>query len=197
MRLTWGIISQVRNSCPNVIGLIQVFRFDYIYLNRIAEKQVHAYQSHVPVCAFVRAFLYVCVCVCVCVREREVHKVVRTVQRCDFRADVLSSSDSSDGRLSQRIIERGKKTREGGRFLCIFSAIESALSGLMTSDRKVKSDQSEKFLDLGTVMRPPSSIYARVNCFVIRDWYTRVQGHPRNLFRRPWIFGLLSPKHHT
>ena len=42
----------------------------YIYLDRIAEKQVHAYQSHVPVCAFVRAFLYVCVCVCVWERER-------------------------------------------------------------------------------------------------------------------------------
>ena len=57
--------------------------------------------------------------------------------------------------------------------------------------------QSEKFLDLGTVTRPPSSIYARVNCFVIRDWCTRVQGHPRNLFRRPWNFGLSSLKHHT
>ena len=55
----------------------------YIYLDRIAEKQVHAYQSHVPVCAFVRAFLYVCVCVCERERERErereVHKVVWTV----------------------------------------------------------------------------------------------------------------------
>ena len=50
--------------------------------------------------------------------------------------------------------------------------------------------------DLGTVTRP-SSIYARVNCSVIRDWCTRVQGHPRNLFRRPWIFGLSSLKHHT
>ena len=29
-----------------------------IYLDRIAEKQVHAYQGHVPVCACVRAFLY-------------------------------------------------------------------------------------------------------------------------------------------
>ena len=28
-----------------------------IYLDRIAEKQVHAYQGHVPVCACVRAFL--------------------------------------------------------------------------------------------------------------------------------------------
>ena len=45
-------------------------------------------------------------------------------------------------------------------------------------------NQSEKFLDLGTVTRPPSSIYARVNCFVICNWCTRVQGHPRNLFRR-------------
>ena len=59
------------------------------------------------------------------------------------------------------------------------------------------SEQSEKFLDLGTVTRPPSSIYARVNCFVIRDWCTRVQGHPRNLFRRPSNFGLSSQKHHT
>ena len=58
-------------------------------------------------------------------------------------------------------------------------------------------EQSEKFLDLGTVTRPPSSIYARVNCFVMRDWCTRVQGHPRNLFRRPWNFGLSSLKHHT
>ena len=59
------------------------------------------------------------------------------------------------------------------------------------------AEQPEKFLDLGTVTRPPSSIYARVNCFVIRDWCTRVQGHPRNLFRRPWNFGLSSQKHHT
>ena len=58
-------------------------------------------------------------------------------------------------------------------------------------------EQSEKFLDLGTVTWPPSSIYARVNCSVIRDWCTRVQGHPRNLFRRPWNFGLSSQKHHT
>ena len=57
--------------------------------------------------------------------------------------------------------------------------------------------QSEKFLDLGTVTRPPSNIYARVNCSVIRDRCTRVQGHPRNLFQRPWIFGLSSQKHHT
>ena len=55
--------------------------------------------------------------------------------------------------------------------------------------------QSEKFLDLpvGTVTRPPCSIYARVNCFVIRDWCTRVQGHPRNLFRRPWAFVAKAP----
>ena len=32
---------------------------------------------------------------------------------------------------------------------------------------------------------------------VIRDWCTRVQGHPRNLFRRPWNFGLSSLRHHT
>ena len=57
--------------------------------------------------------------------------------------------------------------------------------------------QSEKFLDLGTVTRPPCSIYARVHWSVVRDWCTRVQGHPRNLFRRPWIFGLSSQKHHT
>ena len=57
--------------------------------------------------------------------------------------------------------------------------------------------QSEKFLDLGTVTRPPSNIYARVNCSVIRDRCTRVQGHPWNLFQRPWIFGLSSLKHHT
>ena len=57
--------------------------------------------------------------------------------------------------------------------------------------------QSEKFLDQGTVTRPPSNIYARVNCSVIRDRCTRVQGHPRNLFQRPWIFGLSSLKHHT
>ena len=42
-----------------------------------------------------------------------------------------------------------------------------------------------------------SSIYARVNCSVVRDWCTRVQGHPRNLFQRPWNFGLSSLKHHT
>ena len=48
--------------------------------------------------------------------------------------------------------------------------------------------QSEKFLDLGTVTRPPSNIYARVNCSVIRYRCTRVQGHPRNLFRRPMDF---------
>ena len=36
---------------------------------------------------------------------------------------------------------------------------------------------AEKFRDLGTVTRPPSSIYARVNCSIIRDWCTRVQGH--------------------
>ena len=57
--------------------------------------------------------------------------------------------------------------------------------------------QSEKFLDQGTVTRPPSSIYARVNWSVIRARCTRVQGHPRNLFRRPWIIGFLSLKHHT
>ena len=51
--------------------------------------------------------------------------------------------------------------------------------------------------DLGTVTRPPSNIYARVNCSIIRHRCTRVQGHPRNLFRRPWIFGLSSLKHHT
>ena len=58
---------------------------------------------------------------------------------------------------------------------------------------------SEKFLDIGTVTRPPSNIYARLNCSVIRHRCicTRVQGHPRNLFRRPWIFGLLSTDHHT
>ena len=61
----------------------------------------------------------------------------------------------------------------------------------------VRLEQSEKFLDLGTVTRPPSSIYARVNCSVIRDWCTRVQGHPRNLFRRTWNFGLSSLKPHT
>ena len=55
-----------------------------------------------------------------------------------------------------------------------------------------KFQQSEKFLDLGTVTRAPSNIYARVNCSVIRDRCTRVQGHPRNLFQRPWIFGLSS-----
>ena len=60
-----------------------------------------------------------------------------------------------------------------------------------------RGDQSEKFLDLGTVTRPPSNIYARVNCSVTSDRCTRVQGHPRNLFRRPWIFGLSSLKHHT
>ena len=65
------------------------------------------------------------------------------------------------------------------------------------SQRPTRFAQSEKFLDLGTVTRPPSSIYARVNCLVIRDWCTRVQGHPRNLFRRPWNFGLSSLKHHT
>ena len=58
--------------------------------------------------------------------------------------------------------------------------------------------QSEKFLDLGTVTRPPSNIYARVNCSVIRYRCTRVQGHLRNLFRRPSSdFGLSSLKHHT
>ena len=66
-----------------------------------------------------------------------------------------------------------------------------------TSQKKAITKQSEKFLDLGTVTRPPSSIYARVTCFVIRDWCTRVQGHQRNLFRRPWNFGLSSLKHHT
>ena len=35
------------------------------------------------------------------------------------------------------------------------------------AERTSPIDQSEKFLDLGTVTRPPSSIYARVNCFVI------------------------------
>ena len=49
-------------------------------------------------------------------------------------------------------------------------------------------------LDLGTVTRPPSNIYARLNCSVIRDRCTRVQGHPRNLFRPPWIFGLFLDK---
>ena len=72
---------------------------------------------------------------------------------------------------------------------------ELALQQNVRQDRKFQ--QSEKFLDLGTVTRPPSSIYARVNCFVIRDLCTRVQGHPRNLFRRPWNFGLSSQKHHT
>ena len=43
----------------------------YIYLNRIAEKQAHAYQGHVSVCACVSAFLYE--------RERGVHKFVWTV----------------------------------------------------------------------------------------------------------------------
>ena len=33
--------------------------------------------------------------------------------------------------------------------------------------------QSEKFLDLGTVTRPPSNIYARLNCSAIRDRCTR------------------------
>ena len=38
---------------------------------------------------------------------------------------------------------------------------------------------SEKFLDLGTLTRPPSNIYARVNWSVIRGRCTRVlQGHP-------------------
>ena len=57
--------------------------------------------------------------------------------------------------------------------------------------------QSEKFLDRGTVTRPPCRIYACVNWSVVRDRCTRVQGHPRNLFRRPWIFGLSSQKQHT
>ena len=48
-------------------------------------------------------------------------------------------------------------------------------------DRPKVLEQSEKFLDLGTVTRPPSSIYARVNCSVIRDWCTRVQGSSAKL----------------
>ena len=56
--------------------------------------------------------------------------------------------------------------------------------------------QSDKFLDLGTLTRLPSNIYARVNWSAIRDRCTRIQGHQWNLFRRPWIFGLLSLKHH-
>ena len=54
-----------------------------------------------------------------------------------------------------------------------------------------------RVVDLGTVTRPPGNIYARVNCSVIRVRCTRVQRHPRNLFRRPWIFRLSSLKHHT
>ena len=57
--------------------------------------------------------------------------------------------------------------------------------------------QSEKFLDLGILMRPRSNIYAHVNWSAICGRWSRVQGQPRNLFRRPWIFRLLSLKHHT
>ena len=46
---------------------------------------------------------------------------------------------------------------------------------------KVCIQQSEKFLDLGTVTRPPGSIYARVNWSVVRDRCTRVQGAPAKL----------------
>ena len=60
----------------------------------------------------------------------------------------------------------------------------SCCGDIRQSGQTHRVSQSEKFLDLGTVTRPPSSIYARVNCSVIRDWCTRVQGHPRNLFRR-------------
>ena len=67
--------------------------------------------------------------------------------------------------------------------------IEASFSTLARGLKLNTQEQSEKFLDLGTVTRPLSSIYARVNCSVIRDWCTRVQGHPRNLFRRPWNFG--------
>ena len=61
--------------------------------------------------------------------------------------------------------------------------------------------QSEKFLDLGTVTRPPSSIYARVNCSVIRDWCTRVQGIRETCFDDHAISGFrrlsTTPDHTT
>ena len=53
--------------------------------------------------------------------------------------------------------------------------------------RKMLAAQQEKTTKEG----------ARVNWSVVRDRCTRVQGYPRNLFRRSWIFGLSSQKHHT
>ena len=57
--------------------------------------------------------------------------------------------------------------------------------------------QAEKLLDLGTLTRPPSTRRARKEVRLMCGRCTRVQGHPRIWFRRPWIFGLLSLKHHT
>ena len=71
------------------------------------------------------------------------------------------------------------------------------ISGLSWRWCKCIDSQSKKFLDLGTLTRPPSNIYTPVNWSVIRGGCTRAQGHRRNLFRRPWIFGLLSIKHRT
>ena len=66
-----------------------------------------------------------CACFSVCERERERERCIKLcercyVQRCDFRADLNVLREelfcSSDGRLFQRKIERGKKTREGEGF---------------------------------------------------------------------------------
>ena len=119
-----------------------------------------------------------------------------------------TSLKHSTGSESERVDALGRRAVEV--IICMitrdFSVISNDVTGVSLS---LSLSLSQKSLthNIGsasalpiissTVTRPPSSIYARVNCSVIRDWCTRVQGHPRNLFRRPWNFGLSSPKHNT